>query len=146
MHTTKENFRRLAMAAIQQAVEDACGGDQGAAAWLLETGIDWLEMSGIEVEPAQIQRACSMTWSKLQKLAGNKKFYRTQHPRPLTRDPSLSHAPPCSRSPREKKGSGETSKAQAAFSWASLANDLDVRQGVSVLTCREKEEMRALRI
>jgi hypothetical protein len=81
MHAFNGNFRRLAMAAVQQAVEDACGGDQKAKTWLLESGFDWLEMCGIEVDPEQIQQAYSMAWSKLQKLAGNKQFHRTQHTR-----------------------------------------------------------------
>jgi hypothetical protein len=51
--------RLLALAVIRKAMEDARGGDRIAAAWLLDTGIDWLAGCGINIEPGALARNLS---------------------------------------------------------------------------------------
>jgi len=52
-------YRLLALAVIRQAMEDALSGDHIAAAWLLDTGIDWLAGCGINIEPEGLTKILS---------------------------------------------------------------------------------------
>lgn len=57
--------KRLALAAVQQALEDACNGDQEARSWVLDTGAAWLEAADIPVSPDRLQACLSQSWKDL---------------------------------------------------------------------------------
>lgn len=47
-----DGYRSLAAAVLLQAVKDARRGSSGAAAWLLDTGLDWFEfVTGERMDP-----------------------------------------------------------------------------------------------
>ena len=48
--------RRLALAIVVQAAEDARGGDENAFTWFASIGVTWLDTLGVDFMPAWLDR------------------------------------------------------------------------------------------
>lgn len=67
-----DRYRRLALATVEKAIEDACKGDTLAKKWLLTVGIGWLQLAGIEVEIFKIEASIGgLTGEKLKRGISN---------------------------------------------------------------------------
>ena len=47
-------FRNLAIGAFLQGMKDAVRGDERAMAWLLSTGLSWLDLAGFNITAGQV--------------------------------------------------------------------------------------------
>ena len=63
MNEIKLAWRRLALAIILKAIEDACNGDSEAAQWLQQDGADWLVMLGVPFNPARLTARLNDPWN-----------------------------------------------------------------------------------
>jgi hypothetical protein len=63
------NYRQLALAVILKAVKDSCDGDDQAYEWLITTGIDWLYLVGVYINPDQIPEPLAPSWAEVKQEA-----------------------------------------------------------------------------
>jgi hypothetical protein len=69
MQSDTGGYQRLALAVVLAALKDSCDGDDQAYEWLITTGVEWLHLVGVYINPDQIPAPLAPSWAEVKREA-----------------------------------------------------------------------------